>query len=86
MIVYYHKNFKKQFRKLPKKITDKFLENLKIFISKSNLQKIHNHQLHGKWASYRSINITADLRAIYRIEGDIIVFVAIGSHSELYLK
>lgn len=49
---------------------------------------LNNHQLHREWEGFNSINVTADLRAIYQedIEGDepVAYFVAFGTHEELY--
>ena len=46
---------------------------------------LRNHGLLGKWKDHFSINVTSDTRAIYFvIEKDVVRFVAIGSHSELY--
>jgi mRNA-degrading endonuclease YafQ of YafQ-DinJ toxin-antitoxin module len=41
--------------------------------------------LSGKWKGHFSINITGDTRAVYFVtEDNVVWFVAIGSHSELY--
>jgi len=46
---------------------------------------LNNHALTGQWAGYRSINITGDYRAVYRLaEEDIAYFVALDTHSKLY--
>jgi mRNA-degrading endonuclease YafQ of YafQ-DinJ toxin-antitoxin module len=38
-----------------------------------------------KYLGYRSINITGDVRALYTVkEGALILFVFIGTHSQLY--
>jgi len=43
------------------------------------------HGLLGRWKGYFSINVTGDTRAVYFvIEEDMVRFVAVGSHSELY--
>ena len=51
---------------------------------------LDNHKLHREWAEFNSINVTADLRAIYQedTEGDepVAYFVAFGTHEELYGK
>lgn len=79
------KQFEKQFRKLNTQTKDKVINQLEVFIENPFHISLKNHELHGEWASYRSINITGDIRAIYKdIDGAIAHFVAIGSHSELY--
>ena len=48
--------------------------------------RLNNHPLKGAYASCRSINVGGDLRAIYEINNDRIVFRLIGTHAELYGK
>ena len=47
---------------------------------------LHNHPLTGGYEGFRSINVTGDYRAIYVMDGDVAVFIAIGTHSELFGK
>ncbi len=85
MIVYFHKNFEKQYKKLEKKIQRKVQEKLKLFSENPFDSRLNNHPLKGKYTDYRSINITGDLRAIYKfINQDKCVFVIIDNHSNLY--
>jgi len=84
--IYNHKNFKKQFKRLPKKIQNKFGEKLEIFLTDSYSIELNNHSLSGKWSEYRSIDITGDIRAIYKIENNCYHFRAIGTHNQLYSK
>jgi addiction module RelE/StbE family toxin len=85
MIVRFHKNFEKQYRKLNEKEQNKLKERIKIFLDNPFDFRLNNHALRGKYLDYRSINIAGDLRAIYKFvnENDAI-FVAIGTHGELY--
>lgn len=79
------KKFDKQFSKLSKNIKEKAITRLKIFIQDPFETILNNHPLNGKFSECRSINITADVRAVYKtMEKDLVYFVAIGSHSELY--
>ncbi|MEK7390607.1 MAG: type II toxin-antitoxin system mRNA interferase toxin, RelE/StbE family [Patescibacteria group bacterium] len=78
-------NFEKQFKRLPRKTKNKVIGRLNIFITDPMDYRLNNHPLIGEWAGHRSIDITGDIRAIYkRISEDISRFTAIGSHSELY--
>jgi len=79
-----HKDFKKQYKKLNIDLKEKVVQKLTLFSKESNAPSLHNHALQGKWKGHRSINITGDLRAIYRKENETIIFVAIGSHADLY--
>ena len=79
------KKFDKQFSKLSKSVKEKAIARLQIFIQDPFETVLNNHPLNGKFSACRSINITADIRAVYKtIEKDLVYFVAIGSHSELY--
>jgi len=80
----YHKQFQKQYRKLPHKVQQKFAERLEIFIQNPLAPELHNHPLHSEYAAYRSINVTGDFRAIYQISGNKIQFLTIDTHSNLY--
>jgi len=80
------KNFEKQFSKLPQNIKQKTIKRLEVFVKDPFDKKLNNHNLSGRQKNQRSINITGDIRAIYEeIEKDeIVMFIAIGSHSQLY--
>jgi len=80
-----HKSFDKQFGKLPKEIQQKFLDRSNVFLHDVANPLLNDHALTGKWAGHRSINVTGDFRALYRlIAEDEYLFAAIGTHSELY--
>ena len=85
-LVHYHRSFKKQFKRLPRKIHDKFGIKIRIFISDPYSIELDNHPLTGEWLGHRSIDITGDIRAVYRTEGNVNLFVAIGSYNQLFGK
>lgn len=85
MIAQFHKNFEKQYKKLPSKQKERFKEKIAIFLRDEFNPILNNHPLKGKYNGYRSINVTGDLRAIYKREsGERIIFVTIDKHSNLY--
>ncbi|MDO8498676.1 MAG: type II toxin-antitoxin system mRNA interferase toxin, RelE/StbE family [bacterium] len=84
MNISYHRDFKKDFKKLSDKIKRKFTEKILLFEKDEFEPVLNNHTLKGNYSGYRSINITGDLRAIYRKSSDEIMFMAIDSHSNLY--
>jgi mRNA interferase YafQ len=43
-----------------------------------------DHALKGEWADHRECHIGGDFLLIYRIDGDVIIFVRAGTHSELF--
>ncbi|MEK7648753.1 MAG: type II toxin-antitoxin system RelE/ParE family toxin [Patescibacteria group bacterium] len=85
MNVNFHTQFQKKYHKLTEKEHSKFKERLALMTTDEFNPPLNNHALHGRYLGYRSISITGDLRAIYkRIGHDTILFVDIGSHSNLY--
>ena len=85
MIVRFHRNFDKQSKKLKISEKKKTQERFLLFIQNPYHPVLNNHPLKGKYLDYRSINITGDLRAIYKLISDNeVIFVAIDSHSNLY--
>ena len=84
MEVILHKSVKHSFKKLPRKICDKFYDRVELFkVDKFN-PVLNNHSVDGAYVNSRSINITGDYRLVFREEGDVAIFIDIGTHSELY--
>lgn len=84
MIVLTSRKFNKMFKKCPQEIKNKFIEKLKIFKKNRFSPILNNHLLSGKLNGLRSINVSGSCRAIFEEKSENIVFVAIGTHSELY--
>jgi addiction module RelE/StbE family toxin len=84
MRIDFHKNFIKQYGKLPIKLKEKYDERLEIFKNNPFAPELNNHSLHGEYIGMRSINITGDLRALYKIRDDCNYFIIIDTHSNLY--
>ena len=86
MRIDYSKKFIKQLKKSSVVIKKKFRERLALFIQNKKDPILNNHKLKGKFKEFRSINITGDYRAIFQEmeNGDIVIFLLIGTHSELY--
>ena len=73
MHIHYSSRFRKQYKKLPKKISEKTLERIRIFVYNEFHPTLDNHSLHG------------DLRLIYEKYSDgSLNFIAIGAHSQLF--
>lgn len=80
-----HKRFLKDFRKLTPEIQKAFQKRRDIFLKNEKSHILHTHGLMGKYVGYKSFNVTADVRVIYKEVGnDVFLFVTIGTHSELY--
>ena len=84
MTIDFHKDFTKSFKKLPSKIQKKFQERLILFERDQFNPLLNNHALRGEYQGYRSSNVAGDMRGIFEKNGEDVVFVKIGSHSELY--
>ena len=87
MKIDYHKNFSKQFAKLQRKEQEHALNALKLFEKEPYAERLRNHRLQGELSQFRSISAGGDLRLHYYEKEPnhiVVVFVAIGSHSQLY--
>lgn len=80
-----HKNFEKRFKKLPQHIQTKTKQRLVLFLENPFHPQLNNHPLKGSYLGYRSINITGNWRAIFKlVKEDEAIFVTIDTHSNLY--
>lgn len=85
MRIRFHRTFKKSYQRLTKNQQKKFQERLEVFLNDQFNPTLRNHPLKGKYLDYRSINISGDLRAIYKyISSKECVFVVLGRHRDLY--
>lgn len=85
MTVLLHEQCKKQYKKLRSAEQQKFKERRNLFLFNPFNVLLNNHPLHGKYKGYRSINITGDLRVIYKhISPEICIFITIDTHNNLY--
>jgi len=86
MKIIFHKQFEKQLKKITNKQKESLQDKLKIFSEDPYNKILNNHGLHGKYKNYRSINVSGDLRAIFKLseDGETIVFAVLGKHSQLY--
>lgn len=86
MIIKFAKKFEKQLKRAPGKIKKDFDKKFTILLGDAYSPILRNHTLVGKYIGYRSINVSGDWRAVYREyrKENPIVFVALGTHSQLY--
>ena len=84
MKVIYHRIFKKKFKRLPTNIQIAFARRQALFKANQTHPILNNHDVDQAYPGCRSINITGDWRAIFQDQGDKIIFITIGTHSELY--
>lgn len=85
MNIRFHTRFDRRYRKLRPAEKQKFKERKDIFLQNPFAPVLHNHSLKGDYKGYRSINITGDLRAVYRmLDSETAYFITIDTHSNLY--
>ena len=88
MSIRYAPRFLEKLQKQKVRVRNSFKKAIKEFEENPNSLVLNNHGLEREWLGYRSINITADFRAIYReiklADETIAYFEVIGTHEELY--
>lgn len=85
MNVDFTKAFDKQFQKLPRKKQIQARNAVALFLQDMSAASLRTHGLKGEWTGYYSISAGGDLRLHYKaIAKDRVLFVAIGSHGQLY--
>ena len=77
-----HKQFTKDLKRV--KLTDKQFEKLIRFVSLLLPPEAKDHPLLGEWKDFREFHLGGDLLVIYRIEGEELTLVRIGSHNQLF--
>jgi mRNA interferase YafQ len=85
IVINFHKDFRKQAERLKPGQKLRLKEALRLFQEEPNHPSLYNHPLTGQWTGHRSIAFGGDWRAHYKvIDRDIMLFVACGTHSQLY--
>jgi addiction module RelE/StbE family toxin len=85
MEVIFHRTFLRQYKKVPSRVQEQFYERLELWLENPTHPSLRIHTLKGKYTGYWSMNITGDIRALYREEGkEVVIFAFIGTHSQLY--
>ena len=78
------KNFKKKFRKLLPRVQEQFYERVDLFRQNKFDKILNNHSVDPTYPNCRSLNIGGDYRAIFEDQREVVIFITIGTHSELY--
>ena len=84
MEINFHKDFKKKLKKLSPNLQNQFYERLEVFMKDRTNATLENHSVDKTFTDCRSINVTGDYRAIFKEENGVVIFIKIGTHSELY--
>lgn len=88
MKIVYDRAFFDKLKKVDVRIRKRVKRQMLIFSKNPNDPSLHNHALRDEWKGYRSINITNDVRALYKEvqigQNNLAYFVTVGTHKELY--
>jgi addiction module RelE/StbE family toxin len=85
MNIDFHKSFHKQASTLKPAQKERLKQALLLFAGDPHHADLYNHHLTGQWKGYCSISFGGDWRAHYLvIDKNIVLFVAVGTHSQLY--
>lgn len=80
--------FDKQRKAAPLEIKIAFKETRELFLDNPNHPHLRNHALREQFAGYRSINVTSDWRALFKVKESktqiVITFHILGTHEQLY--
>lgn len=86
--VRYSKRFQKELQQAPVKIQRAFRKRRELFLLNPHHSQLRHHALTGALSGYRSMNVTGDWRALFSVERaeaeEIVIFRALGTHSQLY--
>jgi addiction module RelE/StbE family toxin len=86
MIIKFHKNFRRKFKKLTPKLKDKTNNAIKIFKQNPHEPILQNHPLRGKMLNQRAFSVSGSIRIVFEERGDyiIVLFLDIGNHPQVY--
>ena len=87
MKIEYSHRFKKNYQKRivrNNKLNKQFKKRLRLFLNTPNYPLLRDHALTGELSGFRSFSITGDVRLIYQITKNSLIFYDIGTHNQLY--
>lgn len=86
MLVRFHKQFEKQYRKCTPKLQNKILEAVEDFKQNPYELRLRNHPLHGGMQGQRSFSVTGDIRIIFHQENNYqrVTMLDVGTHNQVY--
>lgn len=85
--VVFHRNFEKHYKQRiqpQQKLSGQFGERYKLFLAGERGKPLDDHALSGSLQGRRAFSITGDIRVIYIELADKIIFLDIGTHSQVY--
>jgi len=85
--IVFHKSFDKHYVKRIKpqpKLVKQFEERYALFLAGELGYPLDDHPLWGKLAGKRAFSITSDIRVVYENQEDVIAFLDVGTHNQVY--
>lgn len=82
-----HRSFTKSYKKYiagNPKLAAQFEKRLTLFTSGVTGPPINDHGLSGKMHGKRAFSIAGDIRVVYEETSDAILFIDVGTHSQVY--
>ena len=82
-----HKQFKKDLKRvnLTDKQFEKFIKYISLLLRGEPLPpEAKDHPLIGDWKDFREFHLGGDLLVIYKIDGNDLILVRIGTHNQLF--
>ena len=76
MKIRFNNRFKRQLRRLPRKIQLKFDQRLRLFVDQPDHPQLRVHRLRGDLSNYRSFSVTGDVRVIFEVLPDEVIKLA----------
>lgn len=88
LLIEYTTLFNKQLKAAPLEIKIAFREARELFLYNPTHTHLRNHALRKQFAGHRSIDVTDDWRALFKIKESktqtVITFHILGTHDQLY--
>ncbi|GAB4219880.1 MAG: hypothetical protein Fur009_8000 [Candidatus Microgenomates bacterium] len=87
MKIIFHKRFVKNFKKRIKNnssLLNRFKQRYHLFLKDKNNSILRNHQLTGDLKGKSAFSITSDIRVIYEEKNEVVIFLDIGTHNQVY--
>jgi len=77
--------FERQYKKLPLALQDKMWERLGLLTVDERNPLLNDHKLHHPYDGYSSINVTGDIRLVYKkLDAETFYLRAVGTHHQLF--
>ena len=86
MKIQFHRQFRKQYKKLPKQSRKQVNDALEIFRKNPFDPSLENHPLSGTMKGQRAISAGFDLRIIFQEKDGyaVVLMIAVGTHEQVY--